>query len=142
MKKRNIIPLLLVFTLISCNSDIKGEWKTHVVTVASTQTTANTYVTPFNTAMQINYFLNDKNSEEDNQNTFNKVKSLYESEVNRLHVLFDRHYYYKNNDGEVFTNVKTINESYGTGTPIQCSDELYELLKCGIECYKLTEGML
>ena len=58
MKKRNIIPLLLVFTLISCNSDIKGEWKTHVVTVASTQTTANTYVTPFNTSMQINYFLN------------------------------------------------------------------------------------
>lgn len=141
MGKKNLLPLLLVFTLISCNNDIKGEWKTHVVTVASTQTTANTYVTPFNTAMQINYFLNDKNSEEDNQNSFNKVKSLYEFEVNRLHVLFDRHYEYKDDEGNIYTNVKTINDSYGTGTPIKCSDELYELLKQGVEMYDLTEGM-
>ena len=141
MKKKKLLPLLLVFTLISCNNDIKGEWKTHVVTVASTQTTANTYVTPFNTSMQINYFLNEKNKEEVNINAFNNVKKIYESEVNRLHVLFDRHYYYKDNDGEVFTNVKTINESYGSGTPIKCSDELYELLKQGVECFKLTDGM-
>ena len=141
MKKRNIIPLLLVFTLISCNNDIKGEWKNHVVTVASTPTHLNTFVTPFNTAMQVNCFLNDKYKDEEKETIFNNVKSIYENEVNRLHVMFDRHYYYEDEKNNLITNVKTINDSYGTDTPIKCSDELYELLKQGVGFYSLTDGM-
>lgn len=142
MNKNKLLSLLVVFTLMSCtNNELSGEWKTHVVTVASTPTHLNTYVTPFNTAMQLNCFLNDKIKEEDREASFNQVKSIYEFEVNRLHVMFDRHYYYKNDKEETITNVKTINDSYGTGTPIKCSDELYELLKQGVEFYELTDGM-
>ena len=87
MKKKNLLSLLLVFTLISCaNEDVKGEWKTHVVTVASTPTHLNTYVTPFNTAMQFNCFLNDKNKEEVNNNLFEQAKSIYEDVVEDVNV--------------------------------------------------------
>lgn len=141
MKKRNLLSLSLVLFLISCNNDISGTWKSHVVTVASLPTTANTYVTPFNTAMQINYFLNDENKDSENEMIYSSVTSTYEMEVNRLHVLFDRHYSYKDYDGNIITNIKTINESYGTGNAIKCSDELYELLKQGIAVYELTDGM-
>ena len=81
--------------------------------------------------------------EDKNDQILNQVTSIYNSEVSRLHKIFDRHYYYKAQDDysvDVITNIKTINDSYGTNQEVKCSDELYSLLKTSIHGYELTNG--
>ena len=138
-KTKVILPLLLVSVLTSCNT-ISGEWRSVVASNADIVTTANTNVDPFNTVMQLSYFLND-DYVDTNEQTFENVTKIYKETITDLHKKFDRHYYYKNNneDGLVI-NVKTINDSFGSGKEIKCSDELYQLLKLGVECYELTNG--
>ena len=137
-KTKLILPLLLVSVLTSCNT-ISGEWRSVVASNADIVTTANTNVDPFNTVMQLSYFLNDDYADT-NEQTFESVTKIYKEKISYLHKRFDRHYYYKNKDDVLVTNVKTINDSFGTGNEIKCSDELYQLLKLGVECYELTNG--
>ena len=138
-KTKLILPLLLVSVLASCNT-ISGEWRSVVASNADIVTTANTNVDPFNTVMQLSYFLNDDYANT-NEKTFENVTKIYKETIADLHKKFDRHYYYKNNnDDGLVINVKTINDSYGTGKEIKCSEELYQLLKLGVECYELTNG--
>lgn len=137
-KTRLILLLLLVSILTSCNT-ISGEWRSVVASNVDIITTANTNVDPFNTVMQLSYFLNDDYADT-NEQTFANVTKIYKETISNLHKRFDRHYYYKNKDDVLVTNVKTINDSFGTGNEIKCSDELYQLLKLGVECYELTNG--
>lgn len=137
-KTKLILPLLLVSVLTSCYT-ISGEWRSIVASNADILTTANTNVDPFNTVMQLSYFLNDDYADT-NEQTFESVTKIYKEKISYLHKRFDRHYYYKNKDDVLVTNVKTINDSFGTGNEIKCSDELYQLLKLGVECYELTNG--
>ena len=136
MKIRKLSLLLIVMLLSSCK-EVTGTWKSFVATDEKVISTVNTRVTPFNTVMQINYFLNDEN--EDNETLFNNVTNLFNNEVARLHKNFDRHYNYLDND-ELINNIKVINDSYGTNKEIKCSNELYSLLKLSVECYELTDG--
>ena len=64
MKIRKLSLLLIVMLLSSCK-EVTGTWKSFVATDEKVISTVNTRVTPFNTVMQINYFLNDEN--EDNE---------------------------------------------------------------------------
>ena len=136
MKIRKLSLLLIVMLLSSCK-EVTGTWKSFVATDEKVISTVNTRVTPFNTVMQINYFLNDEN--EDNETLFNNVTNLFNNEVARLHKNFDRHYNYLDKD-ELINNIKVINDSYGTNKEIKCSNELYSLLKLSVECYELTDG--
>lgn len=144
MKRKSLLFLILVASLCSCDAnsseDKKGVWKSFVATSDEVKNTSNIAITPFNTVMQLNYFLEDSNKE-NNDVLFNNVTSLYNSEVARLHKIFDRHNSYYDVDGKtLITNIKTINESYGTDKPVKCSDELYDLLKLSVSLYELTEG--
>ena len=76
--------------------------------------------------MQLNYFFDDSNT--NNEQLYEDVTKLYNDEVGRLHKIFDRHNSYYDENGELIVNIKTINDSFGSNTPIKCSDELYELL--------------
>ena len=139
--KNKYLMILLATLLVSCDKpveEVTGTWKIYVATDENIISTANTRVTPFNTVMQVNYFLNDKN--EDNESLFSDISDLYNSEVARLHKVFDRHNKYKVTEEELLINVKTINDSFGKNETIKCSDELYNLLKFSVDCYKLTNG--
>ena len=139
--KNKFFILLMALVLSSCQKqveEITGTWKTFVATNENIVSTVNTRVTPFNTVMQINYFLNDKNA--NNDEVYENVTTLFNNEVGRLHKEFDRHYHYIDSDDNLVTNIKTINESFGSNQTIKCSDELYSLLKFSVDCYELTDG--
>ena len=95
-KTKLILPLLLVSVLTSCNT-ISGEWRSVVASNADIVTTANTNVDPFNTVMQLSYFLNDDYADT-NEETFTQVSKIYNETIEDLHRKFDRHYYYKLNE--------------------------------------------
>lgn len=140
MKRNIILSLVVVSLLSSCGNGISGTWESIVATNENIVTTLNTSVEPFNTVMSLSYFLNDEyvvNKEE----TLKQISNIYNDTVSDLHRKFDRHYdYYVNDDINLETNLKTINDSYGLNIPIKCSDELYSLLKLGVECYEFTNG--
>ncbi len=139
-RKKSLEFLVLSFLLCSCN-DISGEWKNTQVAERSILTAANNSVSPFNTYMNMFYFFYDEDKNVDEQ--FQTISQCFSDEVIRLHQQFDRHYNYYQDDSKssFVTNVKTINDSYGTNQPVKCSDELFELLKIGCKAYELTDGM-
>lgn len=149
MKKNNLLlNLLIVFMLCSCNNEISGKWQSVVATsikgISAISSEGERYYAnsnPFNTSMSLNYFLNDKDSEEYNNELIENVTNIYQSEVNRLHKMFDRHMYYEDENNDIINNVRVINNSYGTDKEIICDELLYNLLKTGVEAYELTNGM-
>lgn len=132
---KKIIPFILTMPLLfSCNNGPKynGILLSSVGTFI--QTTTNQLVNPFDTDMTIAYY-KDKN-EQKYQEFDQELKDSFVSLTIDLHSKFDRHYSYYQEDGKsLITNVKTVNDSYGTGQEIFCSEELYNLLKLG---YRLT----
>ena len=147
MKKNLLISLLCLPLLFSCNKTKEPNYEWIDISTNSTfiYTTKNAIVFPFNTTMSLRYFKNyDLNTYDEN---FNKeLSTLFLDNVVSLHKKLDRHNYYYVDDNvddslkEIETNVKTINDSYGSGEEIVCSDELYSLLKLGYEMTLLTEG--
>jgi thiamine biosynthesis lipoprotein ApbE len=130
---------LMCSLLFSCGIHNDGEW----ISISSSTSnnvlsSNNSMVTPFNTVMSLRYFKNSKNNYESDFD--DNLKSIYLNEVKRLHKIFDRHYYYKDENDNLITSIKTINDSYGTGEEIACSDELYYLMKKGVEYTILTDG--
>ena len=75
---------------------------------ASVITSNNISVVPFNTVMTFKYFKNGKKTYEDNSDE--KVKSIFIDQINSLHKLFDRHYNYKDEDGNIITSIKVNNQ--------------------------------
>ena len=140
-KKILFLSAIFSIALCSCGEEIQGTWKSIVASQENIITQYNNTVPPFNTVMNLNYFLYDEN-ESSNQQTLDTVTSLYNEQVTRLHKIFDRHYYYTFDPhySSLVTNIKTINDSYGTGNPVHCSDELYSLLKTSVQGYELTNG--
>lgn len=137
--KKNILSLSLVLILCSCSNKLDGTWATIIANTDNIHSTSTNSVSPFNTVMQLNYFLNDDNGSQ-NDKILQDVTKLYNDEISRLHCYFDRHYNYLNNDDSIITNLKVINDSFGKNIPIKCSKELYSLLKLSMECYDLTKG--
>ena len=143
MKKNLLISLLCLPLLFSCNKTTEPNYEWIDISTNSTfiYTTKNAIVFPFNTTMSLRYFKNyDLNTYDENFNT--ELSTLFLDNVVSLHKKLDRHNYYYVDDNvddslkEIETNVKTINDSYGSGEEIACSDELYSLLKLGYEMVK------
>ena len=137
MKRRLLLTCSLILSVVSCSEPkwYSVEVMTNIVPIA---TSVNEKVTPFNTVMKLNYCL----SEENNNDSFKEeLSSYYIDEVVKYHKLFDRHYSYYDEDGKTLVvNPKTINDSYGSSTPIKCSKELYNLLKQGVNLTLKTNG--
>ena len=139
---KKLSPLFCLLLLVSsCSSTNVGEWisigssSVHVKT-----TTPGTNVSPFNTVFLLKYFENDK---KDYDASFEEeLKNTFIDTITSTHKEFDRHYSYYLNDSskDLITNVKTINDSYGTNEWVTCSDELYDLIKQGHELTLLTDG--
>ncbi|MGM9857681.1 MAG: FAD:protein FMN transferase [Bacilli bacterium] len=132
--------LLCSSALVSCADKVinKGEWLVVSHSSASVLTSTNFQVVPFNTVMTLKYFKNEKKTYEDNFDQ--NIKTLFVDQINSLHKKFDRHYNYKDESENIITSIKVINDSYGSGSPIKCDDELYALLKIGYNMTLETNG--
>lgn len=74
-----------------------------------------------------------------NKSKINKLSSYFNNEMIRMHELFDSNYYYKK-DGHVINNLKVINDNYGVDQFIKIDDDLFDVLKTGIEFSLLSRG--
>ena len=93
------------------------------------------FVTPFNTSISSNvyYYKGQYTTAE-----LDDIKNTFENDFLYYHALSDRHYdyyYYENDDSEgvKITNIKTINDSYGTGESVIVDKYLFDLLKQSYE---------
>ena len=122
MKKRFIVPLILSFSLISCETN-KAELITHVV---DGEFINDEYVFPMNTVTQLRMYYQDQ---------FDEVVGGFDEIVRSLSKEVDRYHSY-----EGINNLKTINDSCGSGQEIVVSNSLFDLIKEAIDLTLLTEG--
>ena len=88
-------------------------------------------ILPFNTMMNLTTY---------SENVYSKLTPLFDKEIKRLHILFDRYNLYKDENGKIINNLKVINDSYGKNEEIIIDDDLFELLEISINLAKLTKG--
>ena len=102
----------------------------------------NGKVNPFNTAMNLKYFINEDELEK--ENLINDIKTIYQETISDLHKKYDRHCNYylddKNHDLGLYSNIKTVNKSLDSGEYIKLNKETYDLLKLGVEYTKYTNS--
>jgi len=140
MKK--IICLIMSFIFIfsfaacSCNKEDTRILDAKNISVSMVQAYLNkemsgksTLVYPFNTTISLTYF-----KDED----IEKVEDYFKTEYSRLHKLFDRHYYYFDDDGNLINNLRVINES--NGEVVVVDKDLIDIIKEGIKSTKLSKG--
>ena len=139
MRKITLISLTLISLLLvgceinssSSSSVDKDKYEVIDSYVSNIITSDKKIVTPFNTSMGLRVF-----SKSQNETIF----PVYQNEIQRLHSLFDRYNSYKDSTGELIVNLKTINDSYGSGEVLKIDDDLEKLLTLSIELSNLTEG--
>lgn len=145
MKKLNIIFVSLL--LVGCDNQnnsssnrYSGLW--HNIIAESVLSANNRSVNPFNTVMNLKYFVSDTIANKEAM--IEDITSIYQDNVVDLHKKFDRHYrYYLNKENKeegYYTNVYDVNESLDTNTPVKLNDDTYELLKFSVEYTKYTNG--
>lgn len=148
-KKLNSILYCSIFLLASCGNNKKdfssykedevsycysyvdetsSGWN-KVCNLNKIKTMNNMLVNPFDSDLiYASYPLNELEVETiyDIENTMGKT--FYD-----LHIDFDRHNNYKNDNDNIINNLKVLNESYGTNKPIKVSNDLFDILKLGVQ---------
>ena len=95
------------------------------------ETSTNERVLPFNTQMTLTSYSNE---------AYEKLSPIYDYHIKRLHILFDRYNYYKDENGNIINNLKVINDSYASNKEIIIDEDLFNMLEMSIELSKLTKG--
>lgn len=139
MKTKSIkfISLLGLIVLSSCSvrtnnsSVLSTKYEVFDSMVHNIETKEGLMVSPFNTILSLRTFC-----ERDDHNIF----PLVEEEIQRLHILFDRYNDFVDKRGQDIINLKTINESYGTGEVLTVDQEIIDLLTFSIELSELSGG--
>ena len=88
-------------------------------------------VQPFNTIVALRTF---------SQKDHHSIYPTFNSEMQRLHILFDRYNDFVDGEGKDIVNLKTINDSYGNGEKLVVDQDLIDLLNLSIKLSELTEG--
>jgi thiamine biosynthesis lipoprotein len=140
MKKIGLL-IIVLLSLAACNPNKTptGKWENIFVDESIIASDGYSYLDPFNTVMYVRYFVEDSKPDEKE-----KVQQIYTEEVVKLHKLFDRHYTYyvddKNKELGLITNVNRINASYGKDTSLIIDEQLFDVIKLGIEYTKISQG--
>ena len=98
---------------------------------AKVVTSTGDKVLPFNTMMNLTTYSDE---------AYEKLTPIYDKEIKRLHILFDRYNEYLDENGNLINNLNIINDSYGKNKEIKIDDDLFELLEMSIKLSELTEG--
>ena len=131
MKKSYLlfVALLLVGCNSSSNNKHKGTWENIIANDVMSFNGGK--VSPFNTVMNLKYFVSEEI--EDKDSLIKDIKTIYQETISDLHTKYDRHYSYKvENDEELVTNIKTVNDSLDSGEFISLNSDTYNLLKLGV----------
>lgn len=120
MKKQCVSILLLSALISGCFEENKPTWF------------AKSNVTAFQTTVFFQFY-----------STSDQIVSLNKeaiAQIRTYHELFDRHNDYEVEAGVKRNNLKTINDSYGTGNPVFVADALGEVLRYSLEQGVKTNG--
>lgn len=152
MKTRKLITVMVLpFLLASCSkrntSTANEKYDVYSLSTGYFSTTygktrivsdSSLFLSPFNTVIT-GKVLSVANTyhEED----YKDMEDMFSDTFFYYHALLDRHYYYRsykdkdetNDDRAYLNNVKVINDSYGTETPIAVDPFLYDVLKQSYE---------
>ena len=121
-----LIPIIFSLLLVGCKPYEPTSKK-----VPSAITKDNKIVMPFNTEVSLTAF---------NEKDFEELYPTFNTEILRLHKLFDRYNDFVDSNGNDIVNLKTINESYGTGKVLNVDQDIIDLLNLSIALSNLTEG--
>lgn len=94
-------------------------------------------VNPFNTNVLYTRYAKEKLT---STKVINSIENILGEYTATTHYLFDRHYYYFDEDNNLIPNLKVINDSYGTNKWINIDTRLYQILKESIELSKFSKG--
>lgn len=94
-------------------------------------------VNPFNTNILYTRYAKEKLT---STKVINSIENILGEYTATTHYLFDRHYYYFDEDNNLIPNLKVINDSYGTNKWINIDTRLYQVLKESIELSKFSDG--
>lgn len=132
IKFKAFVILLSLISFVSCNnSGNSTEYQVIDRTVSNITTKDGQKVTPFNTIVTLRTFC---------EKDFNDIYPTFNKEMQRLHILFDRYNDFVDEKGKDIVNLKTINESYGSGNKLVVSQDLINILNLSFELSELTEG--
>lgn len=136
--KRIVNFFLLVLLLTSCSKDSDSivdpgrfDKKNTYVVEGKVKNINGEDILPFNTQMNLTTY-SDK--------VYEKLTPIYDKEIKRLHILFDRYNEYKDENDKIINNLKIINDSYGKDKEIKIDKDLFNLLEMSIELAELTKG--
>lgn len=87
---------------------------------------------PFNTDTMLKVYQKTNKNDE-------KFKHLLDDNYFFYNAYFDSNYYYKTDD-LLINNIKVINDSFNTGKEVPIIDDLYQIIKFGIDFTKLSKG--
>lgn len=141
MKRAFIYLLLLPLLLVSCrkNPDAYDGYRKNIVVSQITPYSGRVRVSdspasvsPFDTSIVAAIY-----SRPDN---LTSLTEDFDFLFKKCHALFDRYHSYTI-DGVAVNNLKTINESYGSGKAVAVDPLLFETLKEAIEFTKETDGL-
>lgn len=139
MKKilTSIVSFAFILTLAgcNCNKESNEEINQGIITVPQLQAYLSkdisgdkTLIDPFNTSISLTYFY---------QSDKEAVEDYFKDEYTRLHQIFDRHYYYFDNNGNLINNLRVLNEA---DSEVSVDQDLIDILKEGIRFTKLSQG--
>ena len=94
-------------------------------------------INPFNTNVLYTRYAKEKLT---STKVINSIENILGEYTATTHYLFDRHYYYFDEDNNLIPNLKVINDSYGTNKWINIDTRLYQILKESIELSKFIDG--
>ena len=132
-----IMSFIFIFSFVGCSC--KGNTEEvkrgtievpQIVAYFSKNINGNYTITyPFGTYSSMIYFY-----ESDKEN----IEEYYKNEYIRMHQLFDRHYYYFDENENLINNLRVLNES--NGEAIKVDEDLIQIFKEGIRFTKLSKG--
>lgn len=140
MKKRSklFLSLLSFISILGCSKNNPTnsfssltEYQVIDQSVYNVKAKDGTMVTPFNTIVSLRTFC---------QKDSNDIFPTFNTEIQRLHILFDRYNDFVDKDGNDIVNLKTINESYGSGNKLNVDQDIIDLLNSAIKLSEATEG--
>lgn len=137
-KFKLFITLLSLISIVGCttgknSSSTIGLTDYQVIdkSVSNVRTKDGSLVSPFNTIVTLRTF---------NQKDHNDIFPTFNTEMQRLHILFDRYNDFVDKSGNDIVNLKKINESYGSGMKITVDQDIIDLLNIAIKLSEATEG--
>ena len=121
--KENEVPYCYTYV-----SETSSGWN-KVCNLNKIKTKNNIYVNPFDSDLiYASYPLNELEVE-----TIYDIEHIMGKTFYDLHIDFDRHNDYVDSNNNIINNLKTINESYGTNKAIKVDDDLFNILKLGVQ---------